>query len=328
MNRVKKIVRDCGPWKGQNTVVVILDTGVEPHPELEGRILYFRDFVNGYLDIYDDNGHGTHVCGIVAGSGIGMAPQCKLIVLKVLDASGNGCVENCMKAFRWILENQEKELINAFKKAYILENGCCSISEQTAISMIVSLGLYDDIEPLKQQLREEVEKYDYHIHCGMLGIQYLFNALDICGLSEYGVRMITVEGFPSYTDWIKDGATTLYEHWNKAESNNHHMYSCILAWFNKTLAGLRLDDKINAYKHAVISPVFVPQLENCSGKYKTTNGEYLISWKRTDSENVLLEFTIPQGCTAELKLNGYNSIENSAYEKFDSGSYSILCVKI
>ena len=78
----------------------------------------------------------------------------------------------------------------------------------------------------------------------------------------------------------------------------------------------------------MISPVFVPQLENCSGKYKTANGEYLISWKRTDTENVLLEFTIPQGCTAELKLNGYNLIENSAYEKFDSGSYSILCVKI
>jgi serine protease AprX len=37
-----------------------------------------------------------------------MAPKCKMIILKVLDKEGNGSVEQSMKAFRWILENQEK----------------------------------------------------------------------------------------------------------------------------------------------------------------------------------------------------------------------------
>lgn len=225
------------------------------------------------------------------------------------------------------LVESEAKLVADFKKAYIFEDGHCSISEQTALSMIIVLGVYDKLEPLKEQLRIEVEKYEFHIHCGMLGFQYLFNALDICGLSEYGVRIMTSDGFPSYKEWIKDGATTLYEHWNKAESNNHHMYSCFLAWFNKTLVGFRLDEKINAYKHAIISPAFVPQLDFCFGKYKTKNGEYSVSWKRADSDKILLDIKIPEGCSAELKISGYRIENNLPNIQLNSGSYSISCLR-
>lgn len=108
MKRVKKIVHYRQKWQGKGIVVVVMDTGVCRHPDLEGRILRFRDFVNGRYDMYDDNGHGTHVCGVIAGNSIGIAPQSRLIVLKVLDEDGNGRVEHSMRAFRWILENQEK----------------------------------------------------------------------------------------------------------------------------------------------------------------------------------------------------------------------------
>jgi len=108
MRRVKRIVHCDGKWQGKDSVVVIMDTGVERHPELEGRVWLFRDFINVRLELYDDNGHGTHVCGIIGGNTIGIAPKCKLIVLKVLDQSGNGTVEQSMRAFRWVLENQEK----------------------------------------------------------------------------------------------------------------------------------------------------------------------------------------------------------------------------
>lgn len=108
MNRVKKIVHYQKKWLGKGCVVVIMDTGVARHPDLARRIWMFRDFINGRFDMYDDNGHGTHVCGVIGGKNIGIAPECKMIVLKVLDSSGNGRVEHSMRAFRWILENQEK----------------------------------------------------------------------------------------------------------------------------------------------------------------------------------------------------------------------------
>lgn len=114
MKHVKEIIRyyrsgvENKGWLGKGIVTVILDTGVADHPELSGRILMFKDFVGGRKNAYDDNGHGTHVAGIICGRQMGMAPQSRIIALKVLDKEGNGGTHSCMKAFRWIFENQER----------------------------------------------------------------------------------------------------------------------------------------------------------------------------------------------------------------------------
>lgn len=121
MKRVKKIVHYwCDDiiekkYLGQEIAVAILDTGIAPHPDFKNKILEFKDFVNGQDVMYDDNGHGTHVCGVIGGNGVssggeysGMAPESDLAVLKVLDQKGNGNVVQVMEGFRWILENQKK----------------------------------------------------------------------------------------------------------------------------------------------------------------------------------------------------------------------------
>ncbi len=49
------------------STVAIMDTGIVPHVDFGNRIRYFGDFCEGKTGLYDDNGHGTHVSGIVAG---------------------------------------------------------------------------------------------------------------------------------------------------------------------------------------------------------------------------------------------------------------------
>ena len=74
------------------------------------------DFISNKKMAYDDNGHGTCVAGILAGSGAasmgkykGAAPGCHLpAVLKVLDRFGNGNKEDVLKAFDWILCNRQR----------------------------------------------------------------------------------------------------------------------------------------------------------------------------------------------------------------------------
>src|SRR3954471_7745805 len=77
------------------------------------RVVKFVDFVNGRTAKYDDNGHGTHVAGIIAGNGYdtqgsraGMAPAANLISLKVLDANGGGYISNVIAALDWVVANR------------------------------------------------------------------------------------------------------------------------------------------------------------------------------------------------------------------------------
>src|SRR5699024_4777426 len=54
---------------GEGVSIAIIDTGIHPHQDLSGRIRTFADLVNDRNDPYDDNGHGTHCAGDVAGDG-------------------------------------------------------------------------------------------------------------------------------------------------------------------------------------------------------------------------------------------------------------------
>lgn len=101
-------------YTGEGVGVAILDTGIYPHIDFSGRILGFKDYIGKRRGPYDDNGHGTHVAGILGGDGTssqgrykGVAPGCGIVSLKVLDRYGNGRKEDVLKAFRWILQERE-----------------------------------------------------------------------------------------------------------------------------------------------------------------------------------------------------------------------------
>ena len=102
-------------YTGKGIGVAILDTGIYPHIDFDSRICAFADFIAHKKSPYDDNGHGTCVAGILAGSGRasmgkykGMAPGSRIAALKVLDRFGNGNKEDVLQAFRWILQNRER----------------------------------------------------------------------------------------------------------------------------------------------------------------------------------------------------------------------------
>lgn len=87
---------------GAGVTVAIIDTGIDlSHPEFEGVQVRWADLVNDRTEAYDDNGHGTHVAGIIAAQGVfgtlfsgfrlkGVAPGVDLIVIKAIDATGKG----------------------------------------------------------------------------------------------------------------------------------------------------------------------------------------------------------------------------------------------
>ena len=73
MNRIKDQIR-CGAayrlgLTGKGIGVAVLDTGIFLHRDFDSRVTGFADMVNGKTFAYDDCGHGTHICGIIGGSG-------------------------------------------------------------------------------------------------------------------------------------------------------------------------------------------------------------------------------------------------------------------
>ena len=120
MDRVRELVGAKEAYRrgiyGKNIGVAILDTGVyAAHPDLENRVSAFCDVLHHRMEPYDDCSHGTHVSSIIGGSGrmsggryMGIAPQCRLIHVKVLNEKGNGSKEDVIGGLSWVLDNKQR----------------------------------------------------------------------------------------------------------------------------------------------------------------------------------------------------------------------------
>jgi subtilisin family serine protease len=107
---------------GTGVKVAVIDTGIDyvhddpddqPYvvdPEFNGNYAGGYDFVNGDDDPMDDNGHGTHVAGILAAEKngylvAGVAPDVDLYALKILNANGEGDVSKLILALQWAVDH-------------------------------------------------------------------------------------------------------------------------------------------------------------------------------------------------------------------------------
>jgi len=99
-----------------NICVAVIDTGCSAHLDLmiPKKIIKFVDLINDKKYVYDDNGHGTFVTGILCGSGAysggkyaGIDKDVNVICIKALDNNGEGGVLNILSAMQWIHDNKE-----------------------------------------------------------------------------------------------------------------------------------------------------------------------------------------------------------------------------
>lgn len=96
---------------GSNVRVGILDTGIDAsHPDLKGKVVTYRNFMSdGGQAPMDDHGHGTHVAGTIAGGNasgrsIGVAPNVKLIIGRIIGRSGAATEANILLALQWMTD--------------------------------------------------------------------------------------------------------------------------------------------------------------------------------------------------------------------------------
>jgi subtilisin family serine protease len=107
--RAPDVWRDYG-LDGSGVRVGVIDTGVDPAaPDLRGKVVAWRDFVNERPAPYDDEGHGTHVLGTMIGGSaggapIGVAPGARAVVAKALDQDGGAELSTLLAAAQWMTD--------------------------------------------------------------------------------------------------------------------------------------------------------------------------------------------------------------------------------
>jgi len=101
------------PLTGREIGVAVIDSGIASHPDLRNRVVASQNFNPNVTGTDDAYGHGTAVAGIIAGDGtaslgqyIGVAPEAKLINLRVNDGTGAAPTSAIMNAILWAVINR------------------------------------------------------------------------------------------------------------------------------------------------------------------------------------------------------------------------------
>ncbi|MGQ9853312.1 MAG: family 78 glycoside hydrolase catalytic domain [Candidatus Oleimicrobiaceae bacterium] len=157
---------------------------------------------------------------------------------------------------------------------------------------------------MSKLVHDIVHDHDCHLDTGILGTCYLLDVLTDNGQAELAYTLATQESYPSWGYMVRQGATTLWERWEKItsrgmNSQNHIMLGSVDAWFYRALAGIRC--AAPGWKEIVIKPHLCGDLSFAAGRVQTVLGIVEAAWERRD-QTVALRVRVPVGAEAQVYL--------------------------
>lgn len=213
--------------------------------------------------------------------------------------------------YETLLEN----IIKAFNYEFVSQSGRLVSPTQTAHVLALMFDLVDGKvkERTARELNELILQNDYHLTTGFVGTPYLCFALTKAGYHETAVRLLLQESYPSWLYSVKQGATTIWEHWDGIKEDgsfwsddmnsfNHYAYGAIGDWLYRAVAGLDMDKELPAYKRIRIKPQFAGiHLTYAKAALESMYGRIQSEWHKT-ADQIELKVAIPPNTTAEITL--------------------------
>jgi alpha-L-rhamnosidase len=213
--------------------------------------------------------------------------------------------------------NELSERAEKIKEAYnnkFLSEGAYVIPKLSTVDRTISqtsniLPLYLNMVPEANKnkvfstlLHCIIEDHDYHVDTGIVGTGYLWDVLSENNHADVAYKIITQKSYPGYGYMIKEGATTLWERWEKLDgsgmnSHNHIMLGTVDTYFFKTLAGISSPEP--CWKIIRIKPFIPSDLKYATGSLNTIKGFIYSSWE-INGGNLKMKIHIPVGSISEV----------------------------
>jgi subtilisin len=134
---------------GKGVKVGIIDTGIDvKHEDLQGRIKEYANFTSSdRQNVIDDNGHGTHVAGIIAAEKnnigvVGVAPQADLYIAKAFDSKGSADFGAVSRSLMWMAERNVDVVNMSFSSQTVNKQYYRLVSQlyQSGITLVCAAG--------------------------------------------------------------------------------------------------------------------------------------------------------------------------------------------
>ncbi len=183
-------------------------------------------------------------------------------------------------------EKLYERIIKAFREAFP------TYTTQTECAMAVHFRIPEDCQKVADQLAQMIRETG-HLTTGFLGTPYLLHALSDFGYLEEAYNLLLREEFPSWLYSVRQGATTIWEHWDgykedgsfwdkNMNSFNHYAYGAVIDWVYSVAAGIRPLEA--GYQKVQIAPRPDARLDWLKVDFETRQGALHSEWKKEGNE--------------------------------------------
>ncbi|RFN46372.1 alpha-l-rhamnosidase a [Fusarium flagelliforme] len=232
--------------------------------------------------------------------------------------------------------SQHTYLKAQFQKAWTNGEGALANRTQTAYSLAISFGLFDDEKMRKaatKTLRDIVAANNYLIGTGFAGTPALSDALRSVNATEDFYRILLQTKVPSWLYQVEMGATTTWERWDSLLPNgtlnpgemtsfNHYSYGSVAQFLHETVGGLAPDKDSPGYKTVVVAPIPGGGITSAITKHLGPYGMIEVGWSAKKGKGFNLQVKVPPNSWAVVKMPGSKHVI-----KVGSGIHSFIDLK-
>jgi alpha-L-rhamnosidase len=193
---------------------------------------------------------------------------------------------------------------------------------QTEHVLALHFGIAEDKASTAKALADMIVANGTRLKTGFLGTPYLLHALSSNGYSEIAYGLLLQEAFPSWLYSVKQGATTIWEHWDgvneKGEfwskdmnSFNHYAYGAVADWVYGVACGIQTVEEFPGFEKIRIAPIPTDKLDHLSASIMTRHGLVSSKWYHENGK-IRYEITTPSDTTVVIDGKEYN-VEKGSY---------------